>query len=199
VPYGGGGVGGPALFPGQGINGFGHGGFPNYNNFNPASQGHGHGFSQIHSQGIGAFGNGGYPQNGILVGPGGPTGMIGRPYGFGNGFNGISGGHGGQFHGAGLGIGGGYGGQFPGAGHGGGYGGQFPGAGLGIGGGYGGQFPGAGIGIGGGFNGGFNNQGFGGIGGDGFPQGGGGGLFHDSTNNNQNKQQNFKRVEKSIE
>lgn len=73
--------GGPALFPGQGINGFGHGGFPNYNNFNPALQ-QGQGFSPIHSQGIGAFGNnfGGFPshnlnlQNGILVGPGGPTG-----------------------------------------------------------------------------------------------------------------------------
>jgi hypothetical protein len=109
LPYGGNvGIGGPALFPGQGINGLGHGGYPNYNNFNPALQGHG---IQGYPQGIGGggFNNLGHqPQglrNGILVGPGGPTGIIGRPYGIGNGYNGA----GGIFPGAGLGQFGGQG------------------------------------------------------------------------------------------
>jgi hypothetical protein len=176
LPFGAAGLGGgPALFPGQGINGlsngFGHGGFPNYNNnFNPAIQGHSahSGFPPIHSQ-QGGYPNVGFPphndlRNGILVGPGGPTGIIGRPYG-----------------------GGGYG--------------IFPGAGLG----HGQQhYGGGGVGFNGPHGVGFNQPGgFGGIhpqGGGIYGGGyGGGGIYQDSTNKNQNNHQNFKRVEKSIQ
>lgn len=123
---------------------FGYAGGPQLNHFTGAFGG---------NQG-GNFGNPlqGHPSNGILVGPGGPTGIIGRPrpyYNNNNGFGSSAFGLGGNF--------GGYPGQT--------FGGQgLPGQGQGFGGGFTGQ-QGYGTGLGG-----FGGSGFPNIFGQGFTQ-----------------------------